>query len=133
MTQTLFKTGGAGGGNKYENVKDGFYKGVLKKFEEGPTFNDRETGEPQPKVRWVWDLQTPDGRDLGEEISELTSTATGERSTAAKYFSAHLGRAFDSRVDDVEMTMEACIGKVVNLAVSTKPTGYRKVDVFPGS
>lgn len=132
MTPTpLFKSPSAAGGNKYEHIKDGLYQGKFLRFEEGPVFKDQETGEDQPKVRWVWNLYTKTGDDLGEEISELTSTATGERSTAAKFFSAHLGRTFDAKMDDIGETQEACVGAMVLLSISTKPSGYRKVDVFP--
>lgn len=69
------------------------------------------------------------GNSLNEEISELTSTATGERSTAAKFFTAHLGYNFDNRVTSVEDAETEAVGKIVMLSVSTKPSGYRKVDV----
>jgi hypothetical protein len=66
-------------------------------------------------------------------ISELTSDRTGERSTAAKWFGAHLKRDFNNRNDNVEAVMQECVGKKVNLIVSTKSTGYKKVDAFKGS
>lgn len=132
-----FKSPSAGGGGKYENIKDGLYKGKFVRFEEGPTFYDtKETtdaypqGKPQPKIRWVWSLFTADGTPLNEEISELTSDATGDRSTAARFFSAHLGRTFDVKADDVEKVQAEIVDAMVLLSVSTKPSGYRKVDVF---
>lgn len=79
----------------------------------------------------MWELQDLQGVSLNEEMTELTSDATGDRSTAAKYFTAHLGRQFDNRTDNVDATMTECLGKSVMLSISTKPTGYRKVDVFP--
>lgn len=134
---SLFKSSGNGGGGKYESIKDGLYKGTLLRFEEGPTFYDTKQiteqypqGTPQPKVRWTWDLSAADGTALNTEISELTSDATGERSTAAKFFSAHLGRTFDNRVTSVDEAVRESLGKTVLLSVSTKPSGYRKVDVF---
>lgn len=136
----LFKAPNAGGGSKYENIKDGLYKGILKAFEKGPTFYDTKNitdeypeGRPQPKVRWIWDLYTADGTPLNEEITELTSESTGDRSTAGRFFTAHLGRAFDNRIDRLEDVVPLCIGKTVLLSISTKPSGYRKIDVFPSS
>ncbi len=79
----------------------------------------------------MWELQDLTGNPLNEEMTELTSDATGDRSTAAKYFTAHLGRQFDNKVHNVEDTMTECLGKTVMLSISTKPSGYRKVDVFP--
>lgn len=137
---TLFKAPSAAGGSKYEHIKDGLYKGKLLRFEEGPTFYDTKDiseaypqGKPQPKVRWIWELYTADGTPLNEEISELTSDATGDRSTAARFFTAHLGRTFDNRSDKLNDVMVECAGKMVLLSISTKPSGYRKVDVFPSS
>ena len=66
-------------------------------------------------------------------ISELTSDRTGERSTAAKWFGAHLKRDFNNRNDNVDAVMQECVGKKVNLIISTKATGYKKVDAFKGS
>ena len=131
----LFYTGGGGGGEKYEHINDGFYIGELKEFEEGPVFTN-DDGTPQPKVRWVWDLYEQTGNPVMHEnaqatISELTSDKTGDKSTAAKWFTAHTRKPFSNRVDNVEATMVDCLNKRVNLVVSTKPTGYRKVDVFP--
>lgn len=142
VTQTadmaaLFNGPGNTGGNKYENIKDGLYKGKLLRFEEGPTFYDTKKitpqhpeGEPQPKIRWVWELMNVDGTPLNEEISELTSTATGDRSFAAAFFSAHMGKTFDNRVTSREEAVAESLGKTVLLSVSTKPSGYRKVAVF---
>lgn len=128
---------GAGGGGKYENIRDGLYKGKLLRLEEGPTFYDAKEiteqypqGKPQPKVRWIWGLYTADGKPMNEEISELTSTATGDRSFAAAFFSAHMGRVFDNRLTTRDEAVEASVGKMVLLSVSTKPSGYRKVAVF---
>lgn len=140
MAVELFKPRTSTGGGKYENIKDGLYKGVLLRVEEGPTFYDTKKiteanpqGEPQPKLRWVWAMSSVDGTSLNEEISELTSYATGERSTAARFLSAHLGRTFDNRVDDANKAVEDSLNKEVLLSVSTKPSGYRKVDVFPST
>lgn len=137
---TLFKGAAVAGGGKYENIKDGLYKGKLARFEEGPTFYDTKEiseqypqGKPQPKVRWIWELFSVDGTPLNEEISELTSDATGERSTAARFFSAHLGHVYDNRIEKVESAMLDSVGKTVMLSISTKPSGYRKVDVFPST
>ena len=131
-------SGNGGGGEKYDYVPDGFYTGELEKFEEGPTFTDPETGAPQPKVRWCWRLANADGSPVihnGEPvvISEITSDKTGEKSTAAKWFSAHLKRTFNNRTDNVEQVMMDCVGKRVNLVITTKTSGYKKIDVFPAS
>ena len=138
MTTSLFNSPSTGtGGSKYENIADGLYRGTLVRFEEGPTFYDTKAisdeypqGKPQPKVRWVWKIASVDGKDLGEEISELTSKATGERSTAAKFFTAHLGRQFDNRTMNVEEAVAESMGKTVLLSVTTKTSGYRRVDAF---
>ena len=135
---TLFKAPSTGGGSKYEHIPDALYRGTLLRLEEGPTFYDTKNitdefpqGKPQPKVRWTWDLSTVDGKPMGEEISELTSTAVGDRSTAARFFSAHLGRPFDAKAISVDDAEAESIGKTVLLSVSTKPSGYRRIDVFP--
>ena len=137
---SLFKSPSTGGGGKYESVKDGLYRGTLLRIEEGPTFFDTKAisdefpqGKPQPKVRWTWNLSTPDSKPLDEEISELTSDATGEKSTAAKFFSAHMGKTFDNRATSLEEAVDSVIGQTVLLSVSTKTSGYRKVDVFPAT
>lgn len=134
----LFRTGGGAGGEKYEYINDGFYVGALDHFEEGPVFTN-EDGSPAPKVRWVWKLFQADGTTPvmheGNQvtIADITSDATGERSTAAKWFTAHLKRNFNNRVDSVEQAMLDCEGRKVNLVISTKASGYKKVDVFPAS
>ena len=142
MTTGLFNSPrtGSGGASKYESISDGLYKGTLLRLEEGPTFYDTKEiteefpqGKPQPKVRWVWSLATVTGQDLDEEISELTSKATGDRSFAAKFFTAHLGHVFDNKTMSVEDAQNQSIGKTVLLSVSTKPSGYRRVDVFPAN
>ena len=141
MVTGLFNSPSTGtGGSKYEDIADGLYRGTLLRLEEGPTFYDTKTiseefpqGKPQPKVRWIWSLASVDGKDLGKEISELTSKATGDRSFAAKFFTAHLGHPFDNRVTKVEEAQAESIGKTVLLSVSTKSSGYRRVDVFPAN
>lgn len=138
MVTSLFNSPSAGtGGSKYEDIADGLYRGTLLRLEEGPTFYDTKTiseeypqGKPQPKVRWVWSLASVDSNPLNKEISELTSKATGERSFAAKFFTAHLGKQFDNRSMSIEEAQTQSIGKTVLLSVSTKPSGYRRVDVF---
>lgn len=138
VRQPLFRQGGGTGGEKYEYVNDGFYVGELSHFEEGPVFTN-EDGTPAPKVRWIWNLFQADGvtpvmhEGNVVQIGEITSDKTGERSTAAKWFSAHLKRNFNSRVDIVEQVMLDCEGCKVNLVISTKPSGYKKIDVFPAS
>ena len=136
----FYKPGNGSGGSKYESIKDGLYKGTLLRFEEGPTFYDTKKiteehpqGEPQPKIRWVWSVSSVDGTPLNEEISELTSKATGERSFAARFLSAHLGRVFDNKQEDVDAAVAESIGKTVLMSISTKPSGYRKIDVFPAT
>ena len=136
----LFNGPHTSGGGKYENVKDGLYKGTLLRLEEGPTFYDTKEvseqypqGKPQPKVRWVWELSLPDGTPLNEEMSELTSTATGDRSFAAAFFSAHMGRQFNNQLTTRDEAVTESLGKTVLLSVSTKPSGYRKVAVFPAT
>lgn len=137
---TLFKAPTTGGGSKYENIEDGLYRGTLLRLEEGPTFYDTKEisdefpqGKPQPKVRWTWALSDISGKPMNEEISELTSTAVGDRSTAARFFTAHLSRPFDAKVISVEDAESESIGKSVLLSVSTKPSGYRRIDVFPAT
>lgn len=138
----LFKKSGTGSGTgKLEGVPDGFYIGELVAFEEGNPYVDPKTGEESPKVRWIWELYKTDGSPFmnpttGEHqlVSEQTSTLTGPKATAAAWFKHHLKREWSSR-EDIEATQQECIGKRVNLVISTKSGegGWRKIDVFPSA
>ena len=142
---TLFSKGTSSmvaGEQTFPYVKDGFYVGELIGFEEGRPYVDRSKPdvEPEPKVRWLWKLFNPDGSpvmhpETGNQVivNEQTSTKTGEGSTSSKWFTHHLKRNWTSR-EDLEDTQEACVGKRVNLVVSTRPNSeWRKIDVFPAA
>ena len=135
----LFKQNRGASGEKYEYLNPGSYIGELVKFSEGrlrPNFDDPVNGPPKQMVNWHWNLYQADGvtpvmhEGNQVEYTAETSDRTGQRSTAAAWFSAHLKRKFDSRTDDVERTMEDCIGKRVMLILTEKESGYKKTDVF---
>ena len=85
-------------------------------------------------VNWIWKLYQSDGvtpvMHDGEQVEYTaeTSNATGRRSNAAAYFSAHLKRPYTGgNLDD---TMQECIGKRVMLIITDKDSGWKKTDVF---
>ena len=125
--------------DKFEGVVDGLYVGELVGFEEGRPYVDPHTGEESPKVRWLWNLYSLDGKPVvdpatGKQrvVHEQTSTKTGDRAKAPRWFEAHLNRTWSNR-EDLEATQDECVGKRVMLNISTKPGdgGWRKIDVFP--
>lgn len=97
-------------------------------------FNDPANGPKTQMVNWVWKLYQSDGvtpvmhdGDQVEYVSE-TSSATGRRSKAAGYFSAHLKRPFTG--GDLDTVMQECIGKKVMLIITEKDSGWKNTDVF---
>jgi hypothetical protein len=135
-TLSLFKAP-AGNGEKYEYLNTGSYIGELVRFEEGrlrPPFADSEKEEPTQMVNWVWRLFQSDGTTPvmhdGNQVEYIaeTSDATGRRSTASSWFSAHLKRTYNN--ESVDDTMAECIGKRVMLIITDKDSGWKKTDVF---
>lgn len=99
-------------------------------------FEDPVNGDKRQMVDWHWLLFQADGvtpvLHEGNQVEFVaeTSDRTGRRSTAEVWFSAHLKRKFDSRTDNVDETMEECIGKRVMLILTDKENGYKRTDVF---
>jgi len=100
-------------------------------------FNDPINGPKKQMINWNWKLYQADGvtpvMHDGNQVTyaDETSDATGERSTAAKWFSAHLKRKFDARSDSVEHAEEECVGKKAMLIITEKDNGFKRTDVFP--
>ena len=139
---SMFKQGWGGSGERYEYIVPGSYVGELTKFTEGrlkDDFNDPINGPKKQMINWHWLLYQADGvtpvMHDGNQVEYVgeTSDATGERSTAAKWFSAHLRRKFDARTESVEHAEQEAIGKKAMLIITENDRGFKKTDVFPSA
>lgn len=95
----------------------GGYIGELVGVIDGPIFKDFETGEPQPKMAWVFRLFTltgdifpdPESDPPGQQYiaTTFTNETIAQKSTARGWFSNMLGRGISDGEDPEDLVKEA--------------------------
>lgn len=123
----------------------GVYIGELVGFEKGPEFTNTDKDGNESKrftVQWSWELSklsgkplfyTPeDGENKGTKqraIGEaLTSTIVSQKSSAGKWFSAHLQRDINFDSEEESDLREESMGKSVLITFSKNESGNVSVN-----
>lgn len=131
-----WKNSGDGEGNDFYRPEPGMKLGQLLGTEDGPELSYKGA-EPQPQVRWKWNLfemdktplmWTPEGATtpVQAQIDALSTEATGPKSKARKWAVAHRGAPIDGAITGSEFARiidEECIGKFVYLFFGPNENG----------